>query len=213
MTGPKHLWSGDWESESERTAANLPSAPTPEPEPEPQPVAARRWSRRQLAIALTTGVAAAAVTVGLVTTLSGQNKASAKRGSATTRMHTATNPQRPTGGQAPVNVCQQNPAACTKATPVVSGPSADWLGMQIVTSPAGIVISAIRPGSLADGTGFEPGDQLAEINGHHIDSVEQIRQDTSRIALGKLVTIEVLRAYAIPQAASVPMTERPTIHP
>ncbi len=211
MTGPKHLWSGDWESESARTAESLPSAPAPEPEPEPQPAATRRWSRRQMVIALTTGVAAAAITVALVTTLAGPNRT--RRPPARAASHTATNPKLPTGGQAPINACQQNPNSCTQATPVVSGPTADWLGMQIVTSPAGIVISAIRLGSLADQAGFEPGDQVAQIDGHHIDSVDQIRQDTSRIALGRLVTIQVLRASSIPQAASVPMTERPTIHP
>ena len=73
MTGPKHLWSGDWESESARTADDLANAPAlvfdpePEPEPEPRATAARRWSRRQIVVALTTGIAAAAVTVGLVT--------------------------------------------------------------------------------------------------------------------------------------------------
>ena len=45
------------------------------------------------------------------------------------------------------------------------GPTADWMGMQIVTSPAGVVISTVQVGSAADQEGFEPGDQIEEING------------------------------------------------
>lgn len=217
MTGPKHLWSGDWENDSARTAEELANAPRPvfdaEPEQEPPPTASRRWSRRQLVIALTTGVAAAAVTVGLVAALAGSSTPHAPRHHSTATTPATAQAQRPTGGRAPANVCQQNPTACTRATPVVSGPTADWLGMQIVTSPGGIVINTIRLGSEPDQVGFEPGDEIEQIDGHPITSIEQIRQVTDRIALGKQVRIEVLRASAITQLASMPMTERPTIHP
>lgn len=216
MSGPRHLWSGDWESESARTADNLAGLPAPvfdepAPEPEPQAAATRRWSRRQLAIALTTGVAAAAVTVGLVTTLGGSNNQPRAHKHAGAP---ATQPQRPTGGQAPsTRPCQQTQAGCTRATPVISGPTANWMGMEIVTSPAGIVISTIRLGSLPDQVGFEPGDEIQQINGHGIATVDQIRQETSNTPIGKPVTIQVLRASVIPEVASMPLTERPTIHP
>ncbi len=216
MSGPKHLWSGDWESDSARTAEDLAHAPGPvfdaEPEPAAPAAAARRWSRRQLAVALTTGVAAAALTVGLVSALGGSSPPRTHHGTAAAK-HSGATAQRPTGGQAPISPCQQNPTACTKATPVVSGPTADWEGMEIVTSPAGIVISTIHLGSAADRAGLEPGDAIEQINGHPISRVEQIRQDTARIAVGRQVLISVLRASSIPQAAALPMTERPTIHP
>jgi PDZ domain len=215
MSGPRHLWSGDWESESAKTADNLAGMPAPvfdEPaaEPEPQAAAKRRWTRRQLAIALTTGVAAAAVTVALVTTLGGSDhKPRAHKHAAP-----AAQPQRPTGGQAPsTQPCQKTQAGCTRATPVVSGPTANWMGMQIVTSPAGIVISTIRLGSLPDRVGFEPGDEIQQINGHGIATVDQIRQETANIAIGQPVTIQVLRGSVVPEVASMPLTERPTIHP
>ena len=214
MSGPKHLWAGDWESESASTADDLTRVPgpvfEPEPEAEPEPPAAarRRWSRRQLVIALSTGVAAAAVTVGLVTALGGSDQpkhhrvpaASAKRSPGSS------------GGAAPLTNCQ-NPGACTRATPVVSGPTADWMGMQIVTSRGGIVISTVRPGSLADQAGFEPGDQIEQLDGHSVNSIDQIREATARIKLGKPVSLQVLRDSTILQAASMAMTERPTVHP
>ena|SRR5579875_2458141 len=212
MTGPKHLWSGDWESESARPTGQAPPLVF-DSEPEPEPAATvgrvRRWSRRQIAIALTTGVAAAAVTVGLVSALGGSNTPKHHR---LATAPTATIP-RPTGGAAPTTGCQQTSAACGQATPVVSGPTADWMGMQLVSSPSGVVISTVRPGSIADQAGFEPGDEIEQLDGHPIDSVQQIRDVTARVALGKPVSIQVLRGSAIPQAASMPMTERPTIHP
>jgi len=214
MTGPKHLWSGDWESESARAADNLASAPPlvfeTEPDaPEPRVARARRWSRRQIAVALTAGVAAAAVTVGLVTALDGTAKPRPQRHAAAPAART----HNPTGGASPTTKCQQTPGGCTPATPVVAGPTADWLGMQIVSSPSGIVVSTVRLGSLADQAGFEPGDQIEEIDGHPVDSLDRVRDVTAGITLGKPVSIQILRASVILQAASLPMVDRPTIHP
>ena len=124
MTGPTHLWSGDWESESARTADDLANAPAPvfdpEPEPEPEPRAARRWSRRQMAVALTTGVAAAAIAVVLVSAFTdGSNGPKAHKLAAAPTVHA----QRPTGGAAPTTpaACKQTPAACAQVTPAVVG--------------------------------------------------------------------------------------------
>lgn len=216
MTGPTHLWSGDWESESARTADDLANAPAPvfdpEPEPEPEPRAARPWSRRQMAVALTTGVAAAAIAVVLVSAFTdGSNGPKAHKLAAAPTVHA----QRPTGGAAPTTpaACKQTPAACAQVTPAVAGPTADWMGMQIVSSPAGVVISTVRVGSVADQAGFEPGDQIEEIDGIQVNDMDQIREATAALALGKLVSMKVLRDSVLVQAGSMRMTERPTIHP
>ena len=109
--------------------------------------------------------------------------------------------------------CKQTPAACAQATPVASGPTADWMGMQIVTSPGGVVISTVRLGSIADQAGFEPGDQIEQIDGHQVNNMDQVREATAGVALGKPVSIEVLRDSVMVQAASMAMTERPNIQP
>ena len=219
MSGPKHLWSGDWQSESQRPAATRP--PTVDQQTEAQPaesVRARRFSRRQLAIALCTGVAAAAVTVGLVVTLSGGSpkKATGHNHAATTPAP-ATQPQS-SGGQGlnPTQACQQQPAGCsttTAATPVATGPSANWMGMQIVTSPSGVVVNTVRLGSPADLAGFEPGDQILSIDTHVIGTVSELRDDTQAVKVGGPVTIAVLRSSVQLTLTSVHMTQRPTIHP
>jgi membrane-associated protease RseP (regulator of RpoE activity) len=214
MSGPKHLWSGDWQSES----VPPPEAPPPVVEQEPEVLAGSEplFTKRQIAIAIGAGVATAAVTLGLVTAFSG----SSPKPKAHSHTHAATPKGIPKGSGGngltnPTTVCQQNPAACPngKSTPVVSGPSANWLGMQIITSPAGVVVNTVRLGSLADQAGFEPGDEIEAVDNHQIDNVPQLRSDTNGVKLGAPVTIEVLRSSATLQAGPFPMTQRPTIHP
>lgn len=221
MSGPTHLWSGDWENDSARTADDLASLPAPvfdEPsaaEPEPQPARTRRWTRRQLAIALLTGVAAAAVTVGAVTALGGSNN----KPTAHKRAAAPSARSKNSGGsglQTPAQPCKQTVTGCTQtttATPVVSGPYADWMGMQIVTSPSGVVVDTVRLGSPADQQGFEPGDQIMAVNTHVIGTVSQLRTDTDGVQLGANVTVAVQRQSLRLTFASIPLTERPTIHP
>ena len=219
MTGPKHLWSGDWESESAQTADDLASAPRPvfdtepEPEPESRTAAARRWSRRQIAVALTTGIAAAAIAVAAVTALDGSggsHKPNAHKPAASAP--TSRTPG-PTGGASPITACQQIPAGCGQTPAGVNGPTANWLGMQIISGPAGVVISTVRVGSVADQAGFEPGDQIEQIDRYHVDNMDQFRRATDGIAIGKPVSIEVLRSSVMLQSPSLAMTQRPTIHP
>jgi hypothetical protein len=221
MTGPKHLWSGDWESESARTADDLASYPAPvfdqQPETEPEPQAAkRRWTRRQFAIALATGVAAAAITVGLVSTLGGSNHKPRSHKQAATQQ--PAKPQSSGGGglTTPAQPCQQTVAGCsqtTAAAPTITGPYAEWMGMQIVTSPSGVVVETVKLGSPADLAGFEPGDQIMALDTHVVGTVSQLRTDTDGLKVGDKVTFAVLRQSVQLSIASMPMTDRPTIHP
>jgi membrane-associated protease RseP (regulator of RpoE activity) len=219
MTGPKHLWSGDWESESAQTADDLASAPRPvfDPEPESEPesraAVARRWSRRQIAIALTTGLAAAAIAVAAVTVFDGSGGSHKPAAHKPAASAPASRTPGPTGGASPITACQQIPAGCGQTPAGVNGPTANWLGMQIISGPAGVVISTVRLGSVADQAGFEPGDQIEQIDGHNVNNMDQVRRATAGIAIGKPVSIRVLRSSVVVQAASMAMTQRPTIHP
>jgi membrane-associated protease RseP (regulator of RpoE activity) len=178
--------------------------PEPAGEPAPEAARARRFGRRPLVIALFTGVAAAAVTVGLVIGLGGgtaKKPGSHKSAAAAGRSHTS-------GGQG-LSPTTQTPTA----TPVSTGPTADWMGMQIVTSPSGVVVNTVRLGSPSDLAGFEPGDQIMAINGHVIGTVAELRTDTARVQIGGPVTIALLRQSVSLTLASIRMTQRPTIHP
>ena len=78
MSGPRHLWSGDWERESADAARNRPGPPEPPPDTgddehvEPSP--GRRRNARSLAIATITAIVVVAVGVVLANVLGGSSK-------------------------------------------------------------------------------------------------------------------------------------------
>ena len=185
MSGPKHLWSGDWENESRQPATAQPHAQDPEPQPEPAPAPARsRFTRQQFGIALGTGVATAAVAITLIVVLGGSPKAVSHR--------------------------RANRAATSPST--VTGPSATWLGMRIVTSPDGVVVQTVRLGSPADQAGLEPGDQIQKVNGQIIGTVSELQPLTASIKVGSPIALEVMRS-SVQLTSTLPMASHPTIHP
>lgn len=212
MSGPKHLWSGDWESESRQPAAPQPPAVDQEPEPEPaSDPSPGRFTRQQFAIALGTGVATAAVAIALIFTLGGgQTPTPHHRASTASTAPGAPAQPQTSGGRGLNNTPAQS--AQTTTVPTVTGPSATWMGMQIVTSPAGVVVSTVKLGSPADQAGFEPGDQIQSVDGHIIGSVAELEPDTSALKVGSEVTIQVMRS-SVQLTSSLPMTQHPTIHP
>jgi membrane-associated protease RseP (regulator of RpoE activity) len=209
MTGPNHLWSGDWERESADAAADLPERPTPtiatptveEPKPEGRP--RRRFSVKQLLLGVTAGLIVAAVAVALVISLGGSNKPAAHP-----KTHTATKPHVSPfpGSSGGVTPAQSIP------TPVKAGPSAEWLGMQIVSSPSGAVVDTVRSGSPGDIAGFEPGDVISAIGAAQIGSVPELRGATAKLPIGDKLRITISRGSSTLTAA-VTLRVRPTIRP
>ncbi|HEX3803045.1 MAG TPA: PDZ domain-containing protein [Solirubrobacteraceae bacterium] len=208
MSGPNHLWSGNWEDESERAAEQRAvrapiefDEPAPPDEPEASPKRARRLSVRYAAAA---GVLVIVVAVALAVTLSGSSTPKHPKriaSTATSAPPTTTQPG-PTGG------------APLQSAPVVSnGPTANWLGMQLVTVTGGVAISSLQLNSAADKAGFEPGDVIEKIDGHAVSSVSGIAAVTAKLPLGHPVQIQVLRSSVFVMMSAVPMKERPTIHP
>lgn len=206
MSGPKHLWSGDWEDESARAAAlhppALPEPPEPEPlEPEPELTDAEnrtptiRYAGVILALVLV-------VAVVLAATLGGGSKKPHHTGTSTVgTTQTGTGPN----GGAPI---QSNPVI----SPPSILPTANWLGMQIVSSSSGVVVSNVQISSPGDNAGFEPGDQVDGINGKEISSVSQIRTVTADLPLGSDLSIQIERG-STQLTLVLTMRKRPTITP
>ena len=210
MSGPKHLWSGDWEDESARAAARrgYSALPPPEPEPpEPEPAAEPeladpvnrtpmvRYAGVILALVLV-------VAVVLAATLGGGSKKPNHTGTSTVAStQTGTGP---------------NGGAGIQTTPVISPaiklPTANWLGMQIVSSSTGAVVSNVQISSPGDNAGFEPGDQIDAINGKEIGSVSQIRAVTANLPLGSVLSIQIERG-STQITLVLTMRKRPTITP
>jgi membrane-associated protease RseP (regulator of RpoE activity) len=215
MTGPNHLWSGDWERESAEAAAELAERPAPpitpptvdETEPEPRP--RRRFSTKQLLLGVVGLLIVAGIAVALVISLGGSSKPKSHR-----QTHTATHPSQSPfpGSSGGVTPSQSTPTQPTIPTPVTTGPTAEWLGMQIVTSPGGAVVDTVRGGSPADTAGFDPGDVISAIGDDPINSVSDIRTATEKLPLGQQLKITISRGSSTLTTA-VTLKVRPTIQP
>jgi membrane-associated protease RseP (regulator of RpoE activity) len=148
MSGPRHLWSGDWEDESSARAAELAArrahAPHEEPEPEPTPAreprrrrtlrerlaAFRRRHARRLRVALLVGIL----------TLLGVGAAYAVASAFT-------------GGTS------------SRHLAAASGPETPWLGVEMATSPTGgVMVAKVAPKSPAEAAGIKPGDVITQID-------------------------------------------------
>ena len=212
MSGPKHLWSGDWENESRQPATTPPRAQEPEPQPQTAPAAPRsRFTRQQFGIALGTGVATAAVAITLIVVLgSGHKPIPHRRAGAAANSPTAPAQQQNSGGGGLNGSAAQTSPTTTIST--VTGPSASWMGMRIVTSPNGVVIQTVRLGSPADQAGLEPGDQIQKVNGQIIGTVSELQPLTASIKVGSPIVIEVMRS-SVQLTSAFPMVSHPTIHP
>jgi membrane-associated protease RseP (regulator of RpoE activity) len=208
MSGPKHLWSGDWEGESVRAAENRAAQPPldlsePEPPqaPEQEPSPRRRMSLRYAVVA---GVLVVAVAAVLAATLPGSSKPKHHPRNASTI------------AQAPAPTTSTGPSGgvpLQSTHTVGNGPSATWLGMQLVSAPGGVTIDSVQLGSAADAAGFEPGDVIEEVDNQQVHSISQIAAITNKVQLGRLVNIQVLRSSVMVMLSSIPMKERPTIKP
>jgi len=150
MTTPKHLWSGDWEEESEAAAARRRGmAPLAEPEAEPEPEAAPQPAaspaspprdtdrvgavqaprvREPLQIPWrAVGIAAATAVVILALAL---------------------------GGEALLDPASSHPGAAKPG----------WLGLKLGVLQRGtVVVTEVRPGSPAGAAGVRGGDVISEV--------------------------------------------------
>jgi membrane-associated protease RseP (regulator of RpoE activity) len=192
MTGPKHLWSGDWQSESDAASDQLAGRrlKTPEPEPTAPPAAATRARPRfslprrpRLGRPFLLGSAAAVLVVvvgyGLVA-LFGSS------GNSTTA----------------------GPFAATTSSRPVS-----WLGMEIATVPPGAaVIETVRLGSPGDRAGLEPGEVILEINNRPIGGAGDIAGAIRGLHPGDRVVLQISHGSALYQTQAT-LAAPPSAYP
>ncbi|MFL5862603.1 MAG: PDZ domain-containing protein [Solirubrobacteraceae bacterium] len=194
MSGPKHLWSGDWENESEDASEQLTRRPRrrdPEPvapAPPPEPPRTRRGVRPWV-LPLAVGVIViAAAAYGL-----------------TRLVH-------PSSTRVDHNI----PASISPLPPphVTGSPRPiRWLGMEIITAPQGVpVVETVRPNSNGDRAGLEPGDALLLVNNHPVGSSGSIATALQGLHSGDRVTMEVNNGGAIFQVVAT-LAAPPTPYP
>ena len=185
MSGPKHLWSGDWRDESAAASDQLATrrARPRQPEqtepaaspasPKPKPKRPRAGLKRALPIALAAVLVIAAGTYG-ATALFGSSK-----------------------HQAPAFATQPSVSpAPTPSSP--ASPPIYWLGMQIETVPPGAAaIATVRHGSPADWAGLSPGDAIVQINNRPINGTGDISAAIRGLHAGDRVAMEISHGSAL----------------
>ena len=183
MSGPKHLWSGDWENESEDATARVAPRPRPrDPEPEtpaaPPPARARSRPRRAVrawVVPLALGVVVLAAAAYGLSRLGGSSTPAP-------------------GGQGPAAV------AARLNKPKLTGSTAPirWLGMEIITAPQGIpVVETVRPRSNGDQAGLEPGDAILLVNNRPVGTSGSIATAIKGMHSGDHVPLEITNGGAM----------------
>ena len=183
MSGPKHLWSGDWENESEEATTQIvrrprprdpePAAPTPPPSPSPRPRRARPWV---LPVAI--GVIAIAAAAFGLTKLFGSSSPALKA--------------------SPAALSQLNKPKLIGSTAPIR-----WLGMEIITAPQGVpVVETVRPGSNGDNAGLEPGDAILLVNNHPVGTSGSIATAIKGLHSGDHVPLEITNGGAMFQVVA-----------
>jgi hypothetical protein len=219
MTGPKHLWSGNWEEDSSSAQDELaerrvtprdlepptsPPAQTNTTEPAtttrrsaqaPRPPRARPKPRSSAWIALGAVVLVAAAGAVVLTSLGGSSKP---------RMPIAPVPPAP-------SLAATTPT--TTAPPAPSGPPVSWLGMELVTvQPGGATVETVRLGSEGDRAGLSPGDVILEINGKQVSGADGITKAIQGLHAGDKVAMQISHGSSLFQTA-VTLGASPTRYP
>lgn len=177
MSGPKHLWAGDWEDESADVTAQRVRVPRPrDPEPAPpkpaEPPRRRRAVRPWVLPVAVGAIVLAAAAYGVTRLL----------GPSTPR------PQSTISNLSPL------PASSVTANPR----PIKWLGMELITAPPGIpMVETVQPNSNGDRAGLEPGDAIILVNNRPVGSTGSITTAIKGMHSGDRVTLEVNNGGAV----------------
>jgi hypothetical protein len=71
-----------------------------------------------------------------------------------------------------------------------------WLGIDVAGSPFGIVITDVVPGSPAANAGLEPGDMINEINNHAVGTVDGVSAALTGLHPGDTIEIQFTRGLS-----------------
>lgn len=231
MSGPKHLWSGNWQEESEAASerrADVSPRPDEAEETERLPAAERERRRRPaLPIVLIALVFVIAAGIGLAAVLSSSGSKNASTGTQAS-VPNPTNPTNPTNpgltapnvplpGNPPPNTNPTTPtqpsATPSPTTPATQSRPISWLGMEIETLPPGAaVIETVALGSAGDKAGLNPGDVIIAINGRAIQGAEGIASAIRGLPAGDQVPIQISHGSTLEQT-EITLAAPPSVHP
>jgi membrane-associated protease RseP (regulator of RpoE activity) len=214
MTGPKHLWSGNWEEEDSSAAPDElparrvasrapepvapPAQPKPQPKPQPKTTEPPDRPRVRIPVWVALGVTIIVAAVGAAILYSGGSSPKPRTAAAT--------PTTPAPSLAATTPTTTQPPAPT-------GHPVEWLGMELVTvPPGGATVETIKLGGEGDRAGLSPGDVILEINGKQVSGADGIAKAISGKHAGDKVALQISHGSSL-YTTVVTLGASPTRYP
>jgi membrane-associated protease RseP (regulator of RpoE activity) len=215
MTGPKHLWSGNWQQESTAAQDDLADRGVPEDEEPSTPAPpSERTARRRLPRPAWLALGAIVLVAAGVVALAGVGGSSGPR--APTALAPAgvpaipTTPSPTTPSPTTPNLTTPSPAATTTSA---SARPVRWLGMELVTGPGGgATVETVALGSEGDRAGLSTGDVILAINHRQVSDVEGIAPAIRGLHRGNLVPLQISHGSSLLETA-VTLAAPPSAYP
>ena len=240
MTGPKHLWSGDWERASAAASRREPDdgADATEPPPPPEKRTLTRRRRKLAAAVVVIALGIAGIAYAVTATGGSHSSATAALGGTDTAPFTLTAPPRtfsvptapttpgtpttpatpttPTSPATPTTpTTPTNSATPTNPTkPTIAPDPIRWLGMEIITADSGqAVVDTVAINSAGDRAGVDPGDQIESIAGRAVSGSQSIAGALHGLHAGQHVPIQVARGGGVTIELEITLGAAPTAYP
>ena len=207
MSGPRHLWSGDWELESsahrDELAQNRGRAPVlAEPErtaPAPRP---HRPTIRDRIRALLAHIRTLFRRLGRIPTGTARQRRLALAAVAATLLLA--------GAAYAVAASLSGSSSTTSAATIGSHA---WLGIDVAnTQQGGVMVVDVFPGSPAQAAGMEPGDVITRLNGKPVFSPSDVTSAIASMRPGQRIQLQY-QGSGVSYSSSVPLGTRPAGYP
>lgn len=183
MSAPKHLWSGDWQTESaaarERARRRPETPPSEPPQPPPGPPEPSLWERLVAAMRAARARVAGAL-AGLRTPGAPSRTLVVVLAALVLIAGAAYGLSRALTSGSPAN------ASANRNIP--------YLGVQMESVPVNrVLVAGVVPGSPASQAGIGPGDVIVAIDNHPVSQPGDVTSDLSSLHPGDTVQIELDR--------------------
>jgi hypothetical protein len=197
MTSPRHLWSGDWEHDSTAARDELEQRraqtdePVAIPPKAPSPRARPSTAARILAALRQQAAAGRArwgwdLQISVLIALAIVLTAAAAYGITAIVVDSSS-------GQ---------------GSAVAANRAHEWLGIDVVGSPSGIMVTKVAPGSPAARAGLQPGDLVNQINNRPVGTVDGVSAALGGLQPGDTIPIQFSRGLISFTATATLATRR-----